>query len=151
MSDKKKTVEVVVFENPQKRKKKIASEQEKSDNKSTSQPPGFNQKQAKYDIRKLGIYGMDKKNKDKAMVDLLVELGAKPPKNRCYHITEYQKMMKVKKQEEEAMAELERKAGIKKKQVKANRKRNKDDLLPHLDGQAGFYKDGVQFVKKLKR
>lgn len=38
-----------------------------------------------------------------------------PPKNKCYHIKEYQKIMKQKKDEEKKMEELERKAGIKKK------------------------------------
>ena len=40
-------------------------------------PPIFDQKQAQHMIRQLGIHGFDKKQKDEAMVDLLVELGAK--------------------------------------------------------------------------
>ncbi len=32
-----------------------------------------------------------------------------------------------------------------------HRKRDKDDLFNFVDGQAGFYKDGVQFFKKRKK
>ena len=37
----------------------------------------FNQNEAAHEIRRLGIGAFDKEDKKKAMVDLLVELGAK--------------------------------------------------------------------------
>ncbi|KAK6979135.1 hypothetical protein BgiMline_020097 [Biomphalaria glabrata] len=156
-SVKNKTVEVVVFQNPQKRNKQesvlgrpIANK--KKEDKSDAvlaKSKVFNQKQAKYDIRKLAIHGMDKQNKDKAKVDLLIELGAKPPKNRCYHIQEYQ-MLKKKQEEENKKSGLEIKTAMKKSKSD-RRKRHKDDLFKTIDGQAGFFKEGVQFVNKLKK
>lgn len=155
MSKPKKPVEVVVFNNPWKGKDKNSSEDK---NKVMSKPSGtgpsnqrpvFDQKKAKYDIRKLGIHGMDKKNKQNAMTDLLIELGAKPPRNKVYHIKEYQEMAKKKREDEEKIEMMT--DGRKKKKSKGKRKRDKDDLLNFVDGQAGFYKDGVQFVKKAKR
>ncbi|KAH9488642.1 hypothetical protein Btru_061275 [Bulinus truncatus] len=153
----KKPVEIVFFQNPQKQmrpsstvliKKKIHKNAESEIPKIKS----FNPKQAKYDIRKLAIHGMDKTNKDKANIDLLIELGAKPRSKRHCPIQEYQIMKKHHQKEETMRTDLERKIGVNKRNSKASRrKRHKDDLLKNVDGQAGFYKQGVQFVKKLKR
>ncbi|XP_005100841.1 uncharacterized protein LOC101849775 [Aplysia californica] len=162
----KKPVEVVVFDNPEKKRKqrsgdvppqgmgRKATDKYHKDGPSASREPKvrvFDQRSAKHEIRKLGIYGFDKKKKDDAMVDLLVELGAKRPKGKRYHIQEYQKILKQKKEEEKEREEMERRAGIKKKKEKVKRKRDKDDLLNFVDGQAGFFKDGVQFVKSLRK
>ncbi|KAK3728685.1 hypothetical protein RRG08_041869 [Elysia crispata] len=159
MSKPKKEVEVVVFNNPYKGKDKRSSLVENDDNQKdklksgqagpSASRPTFDQKKAKYEIRKLGIHGMDKSNKQNAMADLLIELGATPPRNKVYHIKEYQQMAKKKKEEEEKMQMMTE--GKKKKKAKEKRKRDKDDLLNYVDGQTGFYKDGVQFVKKMKR
>ncbi|CAG5133556.1 unnamed protein product [Candidula unifasciata] len=158
----KKPVEVVVFENPQKRKasrkpylkqdkrKKFKKTEEEEEENPSKPRAFFDQKKFRYDVRKLGIHGFDKKDKETAMVDFLVELGAKPPKNKCYPIQEYQKIMKEKKDEEKRMEELERKAGIKKKKPRTKKDKSRDDILGHVDGQVGFYKEGVQFVKKHK-
>ncbi|RUS91736.1 hypothetical protein EGW08_000562 [Elysia chlorotica] len=183
MSKPKKEVEVVVFNNPWKGKDKNSGSGIKEDNQKANLKPGqagpstarpmFDQKKAKYDIRKLGIHGMDRSNKQNAMADLLIELGADPPRNKVYHIKEYQQMAKKKREEEEKlqimtdgkkkkkpMAKKKREEeeklqimtdGKKKKKPKEKRKRDKDDLLNYVDGQTGFYKDGVQFVKKKKR
>ncbi|GFN92926.1 flocculation protein flo11-like isoform x1 [Plakobranchus ocellatus] len=157
---KKKPVEVVVFNNPWKGKDKSSnsvSEETKQKSSIDTRKPGsstdrpvFDQKKAKYEIRKLGIHGMDKANKQNAMVDLLVELGAKPPRNKFIRIKDYQqqKANKEKEEEEETPDLMD---GKKKKKPKEKRKRDKDDLLNYVDGQPGFYKHGVQFVKKLKR
>ncbi|XP_059167167.1 uncharacterized protein C1orf131-like [Physella acuta] len=143
----KKPVEVVVFNNPQKSAKKHHQEKQllQKITEGNPQPLIYNQKKAKYDIRKLGISGMDKQTKHSAMVDLLVELGAKPPKNRCYHIKEYTKMIKEKKKEEASKGLPENN-----KKGRSKRKRDKDDILKDLDGQTGFFKGGVQFVKRFK-
>jgi len=161
----KKPVEVVVFNNPAKRKPrednedgtfkggKHARSKLKKPEKKEKGPPIFDQKQAQHMIRQLGIHGFDKKQKDEAMVDLLVELGAKRPKGKKYHIQEYQKIQKQKKEEEREREEMERRAGIKKKKNKDGdkRKRDKDDLVNFVDGQVGYYKDGVQFIKGFKK
>ncbi|GFS07239.1 hypothetical protein ElyMa_002983800 [Elysia marginata] len=82
MSKPKKPVEVVVFNNPWKGKDRNSSgDNQKGTAKTSSAGPSnarpqFDQKKAKYEIRKLGIHGMDKKNKQNAMADLLIELGA---------------------------------------------------------------------------
>jgi len=161
-SKKKKPVEVVVFENPEKKKLgkeylgkkkplKRKGEPESEDEEPTASKPKlvYDRRKAGHDIRKLGIHGFDKKQKDEAMVDLLVELGAKRPTGRRYHIQEYQKIKKQKDKEEKEREDLERQAGIKPKKKEATKKkRDKDDIFNFVDGQIGFHKDGVQFVKK---
>ena len=72
-----------------------------------------------------------------------------PSKGRRYHIQEYQQIKKKNDKEEKEREDLERQAGIKPKKKEATKKkRDKDDIFNFVDGQVGFHKDGVQFVKK---
>lgn len=156
MSQKqKKPVEIVVFNNPAKKSKQstTAAPFPKPQKKSNVQPQMddanvstfvYDQKKAKYDVRKLAIKNMKKTEKDNAMVDLLVELGAKKPKNKCLHPRDYLEQLK-RKREVEKEEESQSGIGIKKKRPQ-KRKRDKDDLLNFVDGQKGWYKDGVQYI-----
>uniref|UniRef100_A0A0B7BNP5 Uncharacterized protein n=2 Tax=Arion vulgaris TaxID=1028688 RepID=A0A0B7BNP5_9EUPU len=154
-----KTVEVVMFHDHRKQKMSTGSHPEqthhdmrkKTDGLGTSKRVFFDHRQFKYDVRKLGIHGLNKKDKETAMVDFLVELGAKRPKNKCYHINEYQQIVQQRKEEEKKLETLERNAGIKAKKSKAKQKKRQDDILNHVDGQVGIYRDGVQFIKRLKQ
>lgn len=162
----KKPVEVIVFHDPAKKKSKEEYTGAKSlkrkgeDGASTEEAragpsrPVYSQPKAANAIRRLGIQGFGKGGKEKtaikkkAMVDLLVELGAKKPKNKMMHIQKYNRKKKEEKRIEKEKVELDRSVGIQplKKKTKYVKERAHDDLLDYVDGMPGFYKHGVQFM-----
>ena len=66
---------------------------------------------ARFEVFKFGVSGMDKKSKDEANTALAVRLGAKPAKNKC---VEYKQLKEERKQEriEQELLEEERKQSL---------------------------------------
>lgn len=111
--------------------------------------PAFDLKRARFEVRKFGISGLHGTEKEAGMIDLLVKLGAKPPKREYLN---YKDLQQKKKEELEKAAEnreLNRRVGF--KIVKSgNKKRQRRDLndIGVVDGQVGSYHRGVQVISK---
>jgi len=114
--------EVVVFKDPAKRKK--GSKKEGIVNKSNKniQPEDVNDgdkdeismKQARFDVFKFGIRGLDKDGQHEARVALALKLGAKPEKKICKPYAEYKMEVQHRKEEIQKQKELDRMTGMKK-------------------------------------
>lgn len=148
----KKKPEVVVFEEPRKKRKKdkVQSQSEEltfnNDNDSEDKPE-FDLKRARFEVRKFGMKGFQGDQKDEAMTALLVKLGAKPPKNKYYNYKEFQEIRKKEMVAQKDKREIDRGLGYKTANRNKNKKREKNDV-GFVDGQVGKYKSGVQFVRK---
>ncbi|KAK3590599.1 hypothetical protein CHS0354_001623 [Potamilus streckersoni] len=143
--------EIIVFSNPRKKKKLNQKEQEESlpSKNEADDNPDFDMLQARYEVRKFGIKGLQGSQKDEAMTSLLINLGAKPPKNTYYNYKEFQQMRKKNIQEETEKRDLERRLGYRVVNPNKGKKRQKaSDDIGIVDGQVGRYKNGVQYVRK---
>ncbi|KAK2158521.1 hypothetical protein LSH36_168g04100 [Paralvinella palmiformis] len=121
--------------------------------------PTFDLKRARFEVRKFGISGLQGSQKEAGMIDLLVKLGAKPPKKEYMN---YKELQQKKKEEQEQVAAkrklvrfdnsnecMDRSVGF--KVIKSsNKKRNRRDHndVGVVDGQVGSYHQGVQVISK---
>lgn len=140
--------EIVVYENPSKRKRKTdkLTKYTKRDGNTDGE---FDMKRARYEVRKFGIKGFQGNKKDEAMVALLVQLGAKPPKNKFYNYKEFTHMKKEEKETQKKQREIDRSLGYKVAPNRGQRRqKDRNDVGGFVDGQVGKYKDGIQFVKR---
>ncbi|KAL5012251.1 hypothetical protein ScPMuIL_010802 [Solemya velum] len=148
-SQYKPSPEVVIYENPAKRKKLITAERVSTTSEGLHSQTGFNLNKARYDVRKLGINGMTEEKKEEAMISLLCSLGAKGPKKKYYNYKEFQEKRKKDIEEINKKKQVERSLGLKTTSRKKGRKRPKDkNDVGNIDGQVGKYRKGVQFVRK---
>ena len=89
-------------------------------------------KQARFDVFKFGIRGLDKDGQHEARVALALKLGAKPEKKKCKPYAEYKMEVKSRKDEIQKQKELDRMTGMKKVSArplstkKSNAKNSKD-------------------------
>ncbi|KAJ8962348.1 hypothetical protein NQ318_018330 [Aromia moschata] len=97
----------------------------------------FNIKQAKHEIIKLGMSGFDRQKKQEAKTQLLIKLGAKPPKNKCKNYKLLQAEHKKSKEKEASKLQFQQlgknsigKANAKGKSFdRKRRKEKKGDIL----------------------
>lgn len=156
---KRSQPEVIVFEDPAKKKRKTDSNTIMT--KVSADKPGMdtqdigsseiNLRQARHDVLRLGISGFEKTKKEDAMTALVVKLGGKAPKRGYVNYKVLQEQRKMQKTEDARKTEIDRALGLNvknKNRRKDGRKKVKDDITGFLDGQVGHYKHGVQFVKK---
>ncbi|KAF2894539.1 hypothetical protein ILUMI_11633 [Ignelater luminosus] len=104
--------------------------------KVASNNTSFNIKQAKHEVVRFGMSGLDPQEKEEAKVQLAIRLGAKPPKNKCKN---YKQLLEERKKEKEATkARLEfqqlgknqmGKSTAKGKGFDRKRRKQKSDLL----------------------
>ncbi|KAL3872038.1 hypothetical protein ACJMK2_040006 [Sinanodonta woodiana] len=100
--------EIIVYSNPRKKKKPNPKEQEESlpSKNEADDNPDFDMLQARYEVRKFGIKGLQGNQKDEAMTSLLISLGAKPPKNTFFNYKEFQQMRKKNIEDEREKRDL---------------------------------------------
>jgi len=152
--------EVVIFEDPAKRKERRLAEGLKSTPKNTSksnqdntapEETVFDLKHARHDVKRLGISGLDHKSKEEAQIQLAMSLGAKAPKNTYIN---YRELQEKKRKEIEELASKEKDEVVKSKtkslaeSMKTNKTKSKKKELSGVDGQLGSYKNGVLTLSK---
>ncbi len=104
-----KTVEVVTHRDNRRKKRKRQDAKEEDDNASQE----VTMKDARFDVFQLGVSGMGKDKRADAEVDMLVRLGAKPPKvKRTVSYPELKAQMREEKEKERQRKELERISGV---------------------------------------
>ncbi|XP_050502676.1 uncharacterized protein LOC126881971 [Diabrotica virgifera virgifera] len=81
LKSKDANFESVVFES-YKSAKKAKKSTEDSNAKEIDGKNELNMKEAKHEIIKLGMSGLNSKKKEEAKINLLIQLGAKPPKRK---------------------------------------------------------------------
>jgi hypothetical protein len=113
---------VVVYSDPRKRRIRRLKEEEAKEEEdakkqlkqSSSLPMNFevSMKSARYDVFKLGMRGMDKRQREDAEVERLVGLGAKRPKNKGVSYMEFKETRKKERDEMKAQKEEEKVSGV---------------------------------------
>ncbi|XP_038053236.1 uncharacterized protein C1orf131 homolog [Patiria miniata] len=146
--------EVVVFEDPSRRRKKQVVDQDSS----KSNKEEFNLKKARYEVRQFGLSGFSFEDREKCEMDRAIRLGAWAPKRENINYKEFIAIQKKKKEEDRQQREIDRKMGYsvtKKPAAEKTRVRNQgfwrdptQDKKFFLDGQVGRYKQGVQVVSR---
>ena len=107
--------EVVSYKDPSKRKKKDSSNTNERPFKSSNiDVDEISMKQARFDVFKFGIKGLDKQEQHEARVALALKLGAKPEKKKCVPYADFKIEQKSKKEELIRQRELDRMTGMKK-------------------------------------
>jgi len=108
--------EVVTYLDPKKRSKKeknegsqVAKNVENSDDESE-----VTMKQARFDVFKFGIRGLDKDGQQEARVALALRLGAKPDKKSCLPYAQYKEKIKQEKSDLQTRKEMEKLTGMRK-------------------------------------
>jgi len=116
-------------------------------NKSKKQKPNgkeeglwFDLKEAKKEVRKFGIAGMTGTEKKAATINMLIGLGAKPPKKKCINYKEFQE---IRKKEKAQNSEEGKKLSKKKK-----KSRDGNEVKGEVDCQIGTFKDGMLRLSK---
>lgn len=159
--------EIIVFNDPSKRKKPLsnASSHEKKQQKDVREilstaDTSFNLDKARYEVRQLGIKGMSNESKEDAVLNKLIQLGAKPPKRKY---TNYKELQEVRKKEKVEKADIiKRKKQMFRQQNNSSstrlsgvkkRKKKSANIGRGVDGQIGRYVRGVQVIdsKDLRR
>ncbi|KAL4218694.1 hypothetical protein ACF0H5_021282 [Mactra antiquata] len=140
--------EVVVFKS-YKSKKDKDKESDNTDTQSNDKNLDFDMKKARAEVRRFGIGGLKGRNKQKAMNTLLVELGAKPPKNHCINYKQFQQKRKRDMVSEAEKRELDKKLGYKVPKLDTKNKRPKDrNDIGYIDGHIGKWKRGAVVISK---
>ncbi|XP_077978296.1 uncharacterized protein LOC144433805 [Glandiceps talaboti] len=162
---KRKTPEVIVFEDPKKRKKVAeAAKTDDNDIEENSASDGsraqMSLKKARREVRDFGISGFAYEDKKQLEVRRAIKLGAKPPKKEYVNYKKYMEMQKQKKEDEKNQRELDRKLGFKVSKKRSDKRDVLEGKLkrfgfwsdPTLErsihGQIGKYRDGVQILRK---
>ncbi|ESO83871.1 hypothetical protein LOTGIDRAFT_236383 [Lottia gigantea] len=146
--------EVFIFKDPQKIARKKAKTKPKESEKQDEKPeqdehPIFDMDEAKFEVRKLGITGFEENKQEDSIVDLLVSLGAKPPKKKYVNYKEFQKQRKEEIIKDKEKKEMDRKLGLRVKKGGFVKKSKKDiNDISIRDGQIGRYEHGTQYIKK---
>ena len=108
--------EVVTFVDHKKRNKVKQTDAisiDNTDERVRSVPTGkeITMKEARFQVFKFGVSGMDRKSKEEANTALALRLGAKPEKNKCLDYKDLKEERKLEKEEKEMMEE-ERKRSL---------------------------------------
>jgi len=156
----RKIPEVIVFEDPAKRKERRLAEGLKSNahklvtdsqGNADSEENVFDLKNARHDVKRLGISGLDQKSREEAQIQLAMSLGAKAPKNSYVN---YRELQEKKKHEQDELATREKDEVVKSKtkslaeSLKTNKTKPKKKELSGVDGQVGSYRNGVLTLSK---
>lgn len=104
--------EVIVYNDPRKRKKKPSVKEVQPAKRSDSPSDEVSMKQARFDVFKFAVSGMDRNSKQDAQIAHAIRLGAKPPKNKCYNYAEFKDLRKKEKEEAAHRKEMERISGV---------------------------------------
>ena len=108
--------EVVTYLDPKKRIKKDKTSLNVNDDHVESEKniSEVSMKQARWDVFKFGVRGLDKEGQHEARVALALKLGAKPEKNKCLPYADYKAKQMIKKDADRAQKEMERLTGMRK-------------------------------------
>ncbi|XP_071483642.1 uncharacterized protein [Diadema antillarum] len=159
---KRKAPEVIVFEDPTRRKKDRSARAHKESRESGKGMMGHEDKElefdkVRHDVWKYGISGFSFADKEKHEADRAIQLGAVPPKRDYLNYKDYMETQKKKKEKEQRQRESDRQMGLKvaKKRTDKIHLRNKGFWTDktqrrgvYVDGQLGKYSRGVQVITK---
>ena len=113
--------EVITYKDPGKRKKdknvnknEVLQKKVKLDDNINDDQDEVTMKQARFDVFKFGIRGLDKEGQHEARVALALRLGAKPPKRKGLPYAQYKEEEKLRKEEILKQKELDKMTGMKK-------------------------------------
>jgi len=108
--------EVVTYLDPKKRPKKEKNEgfETPKNNTENSDDSEITMKQARFDVFKFGIRGLDKDGQQEARVALALRLGAKPDKKSCLPYAQYKEKIKQEKSDLQTRKEMEKLTGMRK-------------------------------------
>jgi hypothetical protein len=104
--------EVIVYKDPRKKNasKDSKNPQTAADDDNTDE---LTMKQARFDVFKFGLRGLDKEGQHDARVALALRLGAKPEKKKCIHYADYKDKLSAEKEERIRQKEAEKTTGMK--------------------------------------
>eukprot|EP00057_Strongylocentrotus_purpuratus_P034403 XP_795047.4 PREDICTED: uncharacterized protein C1orf131 homolog [Strongylocentrotus purpuratus] len=156
---KRRAPEVVVFNDPTKRKKENLAKPEGRPGPKGREIPEreVDLDLARHEVWKFGISGLSFGDKEKHEAAKAVQLGAKPPKRAFVNYKELMETKRLKKIEETQQREIDRQMGMKtsKKKEEKIQLQNKGFWTDktqrkgvYVDGQLGKYKRGVQVFTK---
>ena len=118
--------EIVTFIDHKKRNKSKQADNTSTSNTdervSVSNGKEITMKEARFQVFKFGVSGMDKKSKEEANTALAVRLGAKPEKNKFLDYKDLKEERKLEKEEKEMMEE-ERKRSLQGVRKSSNKNR----------------------------
>jgi len=112
--------EVVTYLDPKKRSKKEKNEGSqmaknvKKSAENSDDESEITMKQARFDVFKFGIRGLDKDGQQEARVALALRLGAKPDKKSCLPYAQYKDKIKQEKSDLQTRKEIEKLTGMRK-------------------------------------
>ncbi|KAG5885579.1 hypothetical protein JTB14_003777 [Gonioctena quinquepunctata] len=96
----------------------------------------FNIRQAKQEVVKFGMSGFDPQKKEEAKINLLIKLGAKPPKNKSKNYKLLQAERKIEKEKQATRLSFQQlgknqlgKSNAKGKSFDRKRRKEKGDIL----------------------
>lgn len=152
---KRRVPEVIVFEDPTKRKNERLPNASDARNRDLNEDLEFDR--ARHEVWKLGISGLAYGDKEKQQAAKAIQLGAKPPKKEYVNYKDLMETKKQTKMEEQQQREIDRQMGLKtaKKKGEKIQLQNKGFWTDktqrkgvYVDGQLGKYKRGVQVFTK---
>jgi hypothetical protein len=108
----KAEVEVVEHKDTRKKGNKRKREEQEADDQEAVAAVELSMKQARFDVFKLGVSGMEKEKQQDAETAMLVRLGAKPPKSQRVDYPELKAARKEEKEKERERKALERLSGV---------------------------------------
>lgn len=109
--------EVIVYQDPRKRPKaasKNSDTSQKSRKLKDDNDTTLTMKQARFDVFKFGIRGLDKEGQHEARVALALRLGAKPEKKKCLPYDQFKEQARARKEELAKEKELAKITGMQK-------------------------------------
>ena len=129
-SSSKVVPEVVTYLDPKKRPRKEKIEKNSINKNERDNEGGDDEvtmKQARFDVFKFGIRGLDKEGQNEARVALALRLGAKPDKKSCLPYAQYKDKIKQEKGDVQKRKELEKLTGMRKASTRpiSTKKKNK--------------------------
>ena len=123
--------EVVTYKDPRKRAKSkgLSKKESKSINQADEsiEDPELSMKQARFEVFKFGLRGLDKEGQNDARVALALKLGAKPKKKGCLPYAEYKDKIMLEKREREEKKEMEKLTGMRTISARQSSKNKKND------------------------
>lgn len=103
--------EVVTYLDPKKRVKEV-KQPEKPQKEAEIQHDEISMKQARFDVFKFGIKGLDKEGQHEARVALALKLGAKPAKKSCIPYAQLKEQRQQERENAKQQKELDRLTGM---------------------------------------
>ena len=111
-------------------------------------------KQARFEVFKFGLRGLDKASKKDAEIAQLLHLGAKPQKNKCIAYSDYKAQKRLEKEEAGRRKEEDKNAGMMtktKRKAQGNKKENKSSqqTAAKKSKKGGGGQKGVEMATKM--